>query len=205
MNKTHAPSPALRGLALLFLGAVLGPLGDFCHVISGTDAYPNSSLFIHPELIKMPFWVPPLFAGATLAVGFSHPFLDHFLGRTRQRLGARGIVPAALGALSFLALYAISGFLPGTAGSANDLFIGAGALAIWAIFDRTWQGLLLGAGTALAGTAVEITLVHQGAFYYLPRAANLFGVPSWLPWIYVAASVSVGNIGRIMAARRPHW
>jgi hypothetical protein len=44
-------------------------------------------------------------------------------------------------------------------------------------------------------------MVHLGNFRYLPQAANLDVVPSWLPWLYVCASITTGNLGRRLASR----
>lgn len=42
---------------------------------------------------------------------------------------------------------------------------------------------------AVIGAFVEITLVSHSVFYYI--APNLFGIASWVPWLYFAAIVPV--------------
>lgn len=188
-------------LKLFFLGFVLGPIGDYCHVLSRTNGYPQHIFRYY--FLGVPFWVPFLFGTATLAIGLSHPSLDVLLGAPRSRPGSESLGQVAYGMLAFLALYAVSGFLPFKTGGFNDLIMALGALVVWLSFDRTWQGLLMGVFTACLGTLAEISLVKLGAFFYLPHTANLWGVPSWLPWLYVAASVTVGNMGRFLKYYEP--
>jgi len=179
----------VKRLVIIFvLGAVLGPVGDLFHLLSGTTAYPDG----------FPFWAPLLFGAAGLGVGLSHPMADRVLGPSSSRLrpGVRCWTYTGLGLAAFLGLYCASGYLPGKTGGLRDLLLAGGAIGVWVALDRTWQGLLLAAATALCGTLFEIGLVSTGAFYYLPGSSNFYGVASWLPWLYVAASVAMGNLGR---------
>lgn len=191
-----------KRLLILFLtGFVLGPIGDYTHVISETTAYPQDRFGYY--LLTVPFWVPFLFGTAALLIGMTHPFWDKILGVSRERIGVRNYSIAFLGLLAFLGLYALSGYLPFRTGGLNDMILAGMAILIWFTLDRTWQGIVLGIATAIAGTLTEIYLVRSGAFFYLPRAANFFGVPTWLPWLYFGASVAVGNWGRVLAKPRP--
>jgi hypothetical protein len=101
------------------------------------------------------------------------------------------------GLLIFGILYFASGFLPV---SLKFYFILGGALLIWLLFDRSWQGALLGLGTGLAGSCVEITLTHFDYFHY--TSPDRWGIPYWLPFLYVGASVAVGNLGRKLSEGR---
>ena len=74
------------------------------------------------------------------------------------------------------------------------MILALGALAIWAWLERSARGLLVGAAIGITGAAAESFFVHHGLFSYLPGSDNLYGVPSWLPWIYLGASVAVGNL-----------
>ncbi len=181
-------------LILFSLGFFLGPIGDFCHVVAKTTGYPQGIFGIY--FFRIPFWVPFLFGLATLAIGLSHPRLDRLLGKPPVRPGMKNWTKVGTGILLFLSLYGISGFMPWKTGGINDLVLAGLGLFLWWEYDRSWQGIVLGILTAIAGTCVEIALVHLGAFFYLPPKNNLFGVASWLPWLYFAASVTVGNLGR---------
>jgi hypothetical protein len=185
-------------LALFLLGAVGGTLGDFFHVMTHTDGYPQFSWMLPGT--GQPFWVPLLFGSATLAIGLSHPWINQWLGP--KKIKRRSFAQIILGNLLFLLLYAASGFLPFATGGLQDILLMTGAISIWLYFDPTWQGAFLCVGTAILGTLVEITLTHFQGFFYYPEVANFYGVPSWLPWLYVAASVTVGNSGRFLLARK---
>ena len=185
-----------RVLILFFIGFFLGPIGDYFHVLSQTTGYPQGVFDFYWGPI--PFWVPFLFGSASIGVGLSHPWFDGFLGGPPVRPGARNAVIAWIGIFSFLGLYCLSGFLPGGAGGLSDGILALLAILIWALLDWTWQGILLGVLTAITGTALEITLVHLEIFSYLPPKNNLLGVASWLPWLYFAASVTLGNFGRYL-------
>ncbi|HCU23497.1 MAG TPA: hypothetical protein DF383_00655 [Deltaproteobacteria bacterium] len=188
----------LRQILVLFLvGAVFGPLGDAFHVISGTNDYPQGVFGLY--LWRQPWWVPLVFGSAALAIGLSHPQLDHWLHAPAQRRGSGSILTVIYGVAAFLVVYAMTAFVPLPTGGWLDITIATAALFVWFDLDRTWQGLVLAAMTAGVGTAVEITMVHQGYFSYLPPKNNFYGVPSWLPWLYVSASVGVGNLGRFLS------
>ena len=192
-----------RNVGVIFLlGFFVGPIGDFCHVLSGTTGYPQDAYaWYFPG--GVPWWVPFLFAGAGLSVGVSHPIMDRLIGpRGRTRPGEKSWPLACAGVAAFVGLYAASGYLPFGDGGGNDVVLALGAIGTWAALDRTWQGALLALLTAAAGTGFEIFLVRQSVFFYLPRTSGLLGVATWLPWLYVAASVGVGNFARKLAAPR---
>ena len=96
----------------------------------------------------------------------------------------------------------MSAFVPLESGSTLDSVLAVSALLLWYAADRSWQGLILAALTAAVGSAVEIYLVQQRAYVYLSPKDNFYGVASWLPWLYVAASVAVGNLGRFLQSPR---
>jgi hypothetical protein len=41
--------------------------------------------------------------------------------------------------------------------------------------------------------AAEIVRVHKGIFAFWERADRLFGVSTWLPWIYMAGGLAAGR------------
>jgi len=187
-----------RVLLLFVLGAILGPVGDSFHVVSGTTDYPPN--LFHLYFWRLPFWVPLIFGVAGVAIGTSHPQMDRWLGAPPDRPGSRSFAAVVFGIASFLGIYAMTAFVPLRSGGSLDVLIALSAISVWLLLDRTWQGLVLAAMTALVGTFTEISLVHVGAFWYLPPKNLLFGVGSWLPWLYVSASVAVGNLGRYLLA-----
>ena len=177
------------------LGALLGTLGDFFHVLAGADGYANPLL---PLPTGQPIWVPFLFGGATFSITLSHLLTHSLLPR---KIPQRHWSFYLAGIAFFLALYAASGFLPLETGGMKDVVLWASCLAFWFLADRSWQGLATGISIALVGTSVEIFLTQIGAFFYYPSFNNLRGVPSWLPSLYVTASIAVGNFAHFLRAR----
>jgi hypothetical protein len=199
----HPTSPLpfwQRAFILFAVGAIGGSLGDFFHVLSETTGYPPG--WIRVPGLGLPIWVPVLFGTAGLGIGLSHPWLDQKLDPLKplQRPGL--VSPLRIGAALLLMLFTwiASGYLPLATGGSKDFVIAACAAAIWWGFDRTASGLRLAILTAALGTLVEVVQVRFiENFYYVPPATNLGGVPSWLPLLYVSASIALGNFGRWLA------
>lgn len=68
------------------------------------------------------------------------------------------------------------------------------AFTVWYLFDKSLSGLILAFIVGICGSLVEIMIISTGHFYY--NNPDFHGVPYWLPLLYIAASVSVGNLGR---------
>lgn len=176
-------------VTLAALGATLGTVFDTAHVLTGAITYPVSSP------LGFPLWVPLLYAAAALAIGLSHPLLDRALGRPARPPLSFARVAAGLAALCVI--WFCTGALPfGSLGT--TLIVGPAALAVFGVLDRTRAGLLLAASTAVTSVGVEVLLSQLGLFAHTHR--DVFGVALWLPCIYVAASVAVGNTGRWLLA-----
>jgi hypothetical protein len=94
-----------------------------------------------------------------------------------------------------LALWATSGLVKPA--QTALLVLAPASVVIWLALDGTAVGFALAVATAAMGVVVEATLVSLGAFTYVAPDAGR--VASWLPWLYVAASVAVGNYARWLA------
>jgi hypothetical protein len=183
-----APVKRGRSSLILFLtGALLGSFFDGFHTHSGTTYY------THPWVFKMAWWVPLLFGGATWAIGDSHVRCDRVLRRFQRVLSWP---PILAGLFLFGVIYYLSGY---SHSPLKFYFILGGSLFLWILFDRTGQGILLGLGTGIIGSLVEITLTHFDYFHY--TSPDRWGIPYWLPFLYFGASVAVGNLGRKLNER----
>lgn len=176
--------PIRTVLILAALGAALGPVLDYAHVATGAIRYGESVRFV-------PWWVPLLYTGAALSIGLSHPITDTILRHPRRL----PLTPArvAAGFVAFCAIWFASGALPGSSAIVTAILAPA-SLAVWWWLDRTAIGLLMAAITAVGGSLTEITLSRAGLFSHTHQ--DVLGLAYWLPWIYVAASVALGNVGR---------
>jgi len=173
-------------LKLFLLGVTLGTALDAIHLFTGTTAYTT------PFFFGLAWWVPIEFGAAGIAVGLGRVSLE-------RTLGAESRPPPAprlwLGLAFFVASYAASGLLSSRA-ALDALVLAAIFAAAWLACDRTRAGLLAAALTAAIGFAVEVALVRAGVFRY--RVPGVLGVATWLPLLYGAAAVGIGNIGK-------HW
>ena len=176
------------------MGAVTGTAGDFVHAITHTDTYPHNGPFpFLPFLpVEMPVWVPFLFGAAVVLMGVTHKL---FSPAFKPRLANNKQV-ATLAPLVFVTLYALSGILHAGTGGLQDAWLALAAILFWWIVDRTPVGAMLALLIAVCGTLFEIFLVAVHGFNYYPEHSNLLGVPSWLPWLYMAASISVSLVVR---------
>ena len=183
-------------LLSFIVGAIAGTTGDFVHVITLTDGYPLNGPFPFLPLlpVKMPVWVPFLFGSAVMLMAFSHQlYRNHY----QPRLANNRIV-SSLAPLLFVLLYALTGFLHTGTGGWEDVWLAAATFLICFLLDRTLWGAGFALLNAVCGTAFEIFLVHAGGFFYYPEHANFWGVPSWLPWLYMAASVCISLFVRLI-------
>lgn len=172
-----------RWVALAIFGGVLCTLGDHLHATHDVLSYPS------PMLGAQAWWVPLLFMGATLAVV----------------RGAQLFTPAdaplpsprVLGAdlLSFCLAYGITSFthtLPN---------VTLALLVLWWLARVTREesrGVIFYSLTLAAlGTAFEAALSSTGAFSY--HHADFFGVPRWLPGIYLHAAPIAARLPKLTA------
>jgi len=165
------------------MGGTVGAALDAVHVHTGTTGY------THPVLFGQAWWVPPLFAGAGVAIGLGRPIAERLVGRAGQRPSRSA---AFAGMALFILAYVSSGLLharPVTCSVVLAVLFAVG----WLRWDRSALGLVLAALTAVAGTAVEMLLAGVGAFFYVEPWFG--GVAGWLPLLYCCASVGVGAFG----------
>jgi len=194
MTEGVLPGSAIEGsratrlgsrVALLFLfGATVLTTMDGFHTHSGATSYPD------PVVVKMAWWVPLLFGSTAALGGVSFVLLHRALRAPARALSSTDI---AVGLAAFGGLYFASGYLPASNAVIAGLLL-AGALALWRWLDRTWQGVVLGIGTAFAGCSTEIFLTSIGAFSHL--RADFLGIPVWLPALYLASTPAVGHFAR---------
>ncbi len=187
----------VKFLLLSFIvGAIAGTTGDFVHVITHTDRYPANGPFpFLPFLpVKMPVWVPFLFGTAVMLMASTHKILARFY---HPRLENTAIVSSSAPFL-FIIVYAMTGFLHSGTGGGEDIWLAIVTFSIWWFMDRTAVGAGLAILNAICGTTFEIFLVGIGGFSYYPEHANLFGVPSWLPLLYMVASICISLFVRLI-------
>lgn len=171
----------------MLLGGLVGPLLDRAHAWTGAIAYDTAV-----TALGVPWWVTLVYIGAALGIGLTHPALDRALRRPQRVELSPGVLAA--GFVGMGALWVASGLLPGS-NAVIALVLAAGSGAMLAAFDRTWQGAVMAVGTGIGGVIVEATLVRLGLFHH--RRPDAWGLPVWLPFLYVGGSVAIGNLARV--------
>jgi hypothetical protein len=177
---------------IFLLGFFLAPIGDMVHVATGTTSYPTTYAWY---LLGIPWWVFPFFGISGVTLAFSNDFTETRFFKKKKRLGETSAVYAYFGVTLFLICYILSGLLNGNPLLAN-LVLGLLGIIFWYSLDRTFSGFLIGIYTGLIGTSVEIFLVHNQVFSYLAPNTTLFGVATWLPWLYFTLAIGLGNFLR---------
>uniref|UniRef100_G3X2R1 Insulin-induced gene protein n=2 Tax=Sarcophilus harrisii TaxID=9305 RepID=G3X2R1_SARHA len=78
-----------------------------------------------------------------------------------------------------------------------SLTLAALSIGLWWTFDRSRSGFGLGVGIAFLATLVTQLLVYNGVYQY--TSPDFLYVRSWLPCIFFAGGITMGNIGRQLA------
>ncbi|XP_042192328.1 insulin-induced gene 2 protein isoform X2 [Callorhinchus milii] len=78
-----------------------------------------------------------------------------------------------------------------------SLTLAALSIGLWWTFDRSRSGFGLGIGIAFIATLVTQLLVYNGVYQY--TSPDFLYVRSWLPCIFFAGGITMGNIGRQLA------
>ncbi len=177
----------MRWLVLAVCGAAICTVCDHLHATHGVLWY------VHPVFWEQAWWVPLLFAGASLAaVAGARPI--------RRALGARAAVAPTVreiagDGLAFAVAYAYTSFAPHDRPNVTLALL----VAWWltrVVRDRPAWLIAYSLVMALAGTAFEAGWSALGFFYY--RHPDIAGVPRWLPGIYLHAALIAGPLERVL-------
>jgi hypothetical protein len=180
LSRMALPRLPGRWLAAVGLGALVATLGDRLHVMYGVLFYP------HSPVMDQPWWVFPLFLGATgamLAGGDA----------VRKQLSGEAVPTspgeALLATATFFVAYAF------TAVAAElPTFVLAVLILTWLARVRGMPRWIVvyALGVAASGVAFEALLSRLGAFAYV--SPDWLGVPRWLPGLYLHAALAVPRI-----------
>ena len=103
------------------------------------------------------------------------------------------------GFIGLCIIWSASGILPFSSVIITTILLPI-SLIMWLNLDKTREGLIIALITSLIGCLIEIILSKLNHFYHTSQ--NIMGIPYWLPAIYFAASVGLGNIGRWLYIRQ---
>ncbi|EKX47210.1 hypothetical protein GUITHDRAFT_69977 [Guillardia theta CCMP2712] len=191
-------------LAMATYGAMLGPQLDGYHSAFGVLKYTNPkqiSLAGH-FLFETDYWVPAMFALASVILGISYPILDMIFKEEELSVPTP---PKSLACVSFFCFqYYCSGLLfqQGVEDVSLHLSLAISAVACWWIFDRTRTGAIMSIVTGLCGPLVEVFLLQvwpawTGQTLYAYSAPDMLGIPLWIAWVYGCGAPAVGGLSRL--------
>ncbi len=180
-------------LALLFaVGAVGGLVGDAGHVQAGTTTYLDDSV---PFVWESALWFPILVGLATASTGE----LRLWLGPPRPGFDLRIAVG---GIAAVLAIYAVTALVfDQPEGPATTLVLML-AILVAAWLADGWPAIVCGLLAAVIGPIAEMLIVELELSRYAESADSLFGVPLWLPALYLAFGVVAARLAELLVARR---
>lgn len=151
-------------------------------------------------LLETCWWVPIAFGGAGVVLGAAHPQLDVWWGGGRKEPAGWAVVLLSIGC--FVGCYELSGALAEGAAlrgvhdwASLDLPLMLCAIAIFLAFERTAGGLFMMVLLAVIGPVVEILLIN-GLHLYEYSHPDIWGIPSWIAWVYAAGGPPNGALGR---------
>ena len=167
--------------------AALAGFGAFlCTVLDHLHATHDVLSYAHPVAWNQAWWVPLLFAGATLViVASASPMRALLGGLTEAPPTARQIAGDAIG---FITAYSFTAF-----GHTQPVVVLVVLTAFWTartLHCRAPWMVLYSIGVATGGTLFEAALSSTGTFHY--HHPDLLGVPCWLPAIYLHAALFAG-------------
>ncbi len=173
---------------LFLLGALVGTVLDAFLVYNGVKVYSS------PDILGVSWWSPFLIGLGFIIIGYADPFLLPLLGYIRPAfpltVSLRGI------SWLFLVYVLIEVGLEAHLQTGQLLIV---LVLYYLLAEKHWQQLLLAIVVAITGTLIEMILVSSHVFSY--HTPDVFGVPFWLPLLYICASLSIGDIGRTLLYR----
>ncbi len=184
---SHNPATWLK---LFAIGGLCGALCDQIHVQGKVLSYAA------PVLFDQAWWVAPLFGSASLAMYLAASLWAPFAERQAPGDVSNGEIARHF--LWFVAMYALSA---GMQQKPLWLCVLYAVLLVRRMVRRrdVPAQLANAAGLAVGGTAFEMALTSTGAFSY--RAADVQGVPLWLPGLYLhGAPLALAVVRRIRRA-----
>jgi hypothetical protein len=177
----------MRWLLLALVGAAVCTVCDHLHATHGVLSYP------HPVFWAQAWWVPLLFAGASIAaVAGATPIRRAFGARIEPPPTARQV---AGDGLAFVTAYAYTSFAPPDRPDVTLALLGAWWLARVVRGRPAWL-IAFSLLTAAAGTLFEAGWSALGFFQY--HHPDVLGVPRWLPGIYLHVALLAGPLERVL-------
>lgn len=190
-------------IIMYLISAPLGMSLDNYHgLFNVLNYYPNGipiTLKIFDNIIlKSALWVPLMFGGAGFLMSWIGLFSDHVMN-TVANIRKPKLSKVFNGIGVFASQYYISGLLDYEEYPSIIIhsILSITALLGYYIFDGSKSGFLLAILTSIIGPLTEIVLINYFHLYSYTHA-DIFGICSWIPWVYFLGASAVLNLARYL-------
>ncbi|XP_034429301.1 insulin-induced gene 2 protein isoform X1 [Hippoglossus hippoglossus] len=188
-----------RTTNLVIRGAMLFSVGVFLALVLNLLQVQRNVTLFPPDVISSIFssawWVPPCCGMASAMIGLLYPCIDRHLGEPHKFKREWSSVMRCVAV--FVGINHASAKVDFANNIQLSLTLAALSIGLWWTFDRSRSGFGLGISIALLATLATQLLVYNGVFQY--TSPDFLYIRSWLPCIFFAGVITMGNIGRQLA------
>ncbi|KAG9349012.1 hypothetical protein JZ751_029330 [Albula glossodonta] len=197
----------IRGIMLFSVGVFLALVLNLLQVQRNVTLFPPDVI---ASIFSSAWWVPPCCGTASAMIGLLYPCIDSRLGEPhkfkREWSSVMRCVAVFVGINHASAVVTclwpkLLNVISQKVAFANNvqlsLTLAALSIGLWWTFDRSRSGFGLGVGIAFLATLATQLLVYHGVFQY--TSPDFLYIRSWLPCIFFAGVITMGNIGRQLA------
>lgn len=182
----------VRGCVLFFVGVFLALVLNLLQIQRNVTLFPPDVI---SSIFSSAWWVPLCCGTASAVIGLLYPCIDRHLGEPHNFKREWSSVMRCVAV--FVGINHASAKVDFANNMQLSLTLAALSIGLWWTFDRSRSGFGLGIGIAFLATLVSQLLVYNGVYQY--TSPDFLYVRSWLPCIFFAGGITVGNIGRQLA------
>ncbi|XP_056610425.1 insulin-induced gene 2 protein [Triplophysa dalaica] len=182
----------IRAAVLFTVGVVLALVLNLLQVQRNVTLFPPDVI---SSIFSSAWWVPPCCGTAAALIGLLYPCMDSHLGERHKLKREWSNVMRCVAV--FVGINHASAKVDFANNVQLSLTLAALSVGLWWTFDRSRSGFLLGVIITILATLVTQLLVYNGVFQY--TSPDFLYIRSWLPCIFFAGVITVGNIGRQLA------
>ncbi|ETE72587.1 Insulin-induced 2-like protein [Ophiophagus hannah] len=192
---SHSLNLVLRGIVLFLIGVFLALILNLLQIQRNVTLFPPDVI---SSIFSSAWWVPLGCGTASAVIGLLYPCMDRHLGEPHKFKREWSSVMRCVAV--FVGINHASASKQKVDFANNfqlSLTLAALSVGLWWTFDRSRNGFGLGIGIAFLATLVTQLLVYNGVYQY--TSPDFLYVRSWLPCIFFAGGITMGNIGRQLA------
>ncbi|XP_074071110.1 insulin-induced gene 2 protein isoform X1 [Macrotis lagotis] len=187
----------IRGIVLFLIGVFLALVLNLLQIQRNVTLFPPDVI---ASIFSSAWWVPPCCGTASAVIGLLYPCIDRHLGEPHKFKREWSSVMRCVAV--FVGINHASAKVDFDNNIQLSLTLAALSIGLWWTFDRSRSGFGLGVGIAFLATLVTQLLVYNGVYQY--TSPDFLYVRSWLPCIFFAGGITMGNIGRQLAMMIVH-